>query len=129
MSPADYMAELIRDRLSGNGYSVFSNHMPDSPDKAIVVNDLSSGRLEPRGMVTKVRNEHPAVQVLVRGVDHTAHSVAQDIADLADETYHYRCEDGKNLQVITKTNTIGSLGVHPQTRRTMYTQQFRLTLE
>lgn len=128
MTPAESLAEFIRNELTDTTYTVFHNHLPDQPVKAILCFDIGGGRLEERSMRTEEREVHPAIQVIVRGTDPSAFDIIKEIGDLADTAYNYRLSDGKNLQVISKTNTIGSLGHTSQTRNCSFSQQFRLTI-
>lgn len=128
MTPAESLAEFIRDRLNDKTYEIFYNHLPDQPIKAILCFDIPGGRLEERLMQSGRREIHPSVQVIVRNTDPSSFDVLTEIGDLADAAYNYRLSDGKNLQVISKTNTIGSLGHSSQTRNCSFSQQFRLTI-
>lgn len=127
MTPANYVADLIRATSEALGYKVFTNHMPDSPDRAVCVYDQPTGRVEPRSMVSGESWDHPTVQIVVRGTSHDAADIMPDLWDYMKSAYMYEFLDGKILQCITKANTMGSLGHEPQTRRTKYTQQFRMT--
>lgn len=129
MIPSQALAEVIQATAEAEGYSVFTNHMPDQPDKAVLVYDSNLGRLEARKMASGEREEHPLVRVIVRGKDSSARTLAALIADLADSTHNFVLSDGQILRVITKSNTIGFAGQEPQTRRYLYTQSFRMTLE
>jgi len=129
MTPGQALAELIQATATAAGYEIFINHMPDKPDNAILIYEVSGGVLESRKMASGEREEHPALRVLVRGVDSSARAVLQSISDLADTTYKFSLSNGQVLQVITKSNTIGFAGHEPQTRRYVYTQNYRLTLE
>jgi hypothetical protein len=128
MTPAQALAEFIRAEISDKSYSVFHNHLPDQPIKAILCFDVPGGRLEERRMKTGKRDIHPSVQVVVRDLTPSSYDVLVEIGDLADAAYQYRLSDGQTLQVISKTNTIGSLGQSPQTRHCSFSQQFRLTI-
>jgi hypothetical protein len=128
MTPAESLAEFIRTNLSDQTYAVFYNHLPDTPIKAVLCFDTPGGRLEERRMRTGIRENHPSVQVIVRNTDPSSYDVMAEIGDLADSAYNFQLSDGKNLQTITKTNTIGSLGHSSQTRNCSFSQQFRLTI-
>lgn len=128
MTPANYIADLLRGAMEARGYKVFTNNMPDEPDKAIAIYDQPGGRLEGRLMRSGDVVEHPMVQVTVRGKKHSEASEAlPDVWEVLGGVYRWHFEDGKILQCITKSNTMGSLGHEPQTRRVRYTQQFRMT--
>ena len=129
MTPAEAFAEVIRVGLPNLGYTVFTNHMPATPDNAIVIRELPGGRLEGRSMSSGKTSEHPAVYLLVRGIDSTARDVIQQISNLVDTIYWSTLSDGQRLQNITKSNTIGFIGQENQTRRYLYSQTYRLTLE
>lgn len=129
MSPGEALVELISSTCEAAGYSAFVNHMPDKPDKAVVVYELTTGRLEARKMNSGERDEHPAIRVVIRSVDSSGRALAQSIADLADATYNFLLSDGQILRVVTKSSTIGFSGQENQTRRYMYIQNYRLTLE
>ena len=127
MTPANYVADIIRTAMEDAGYKVYANHMPDSPDKSICVYDQATGRVEGRSMVTGEILTHPTVQIVVRGTTHAAGDTLPDVWEILREIYQYEFSDGKILHCISKTNIMGSLGQEPQTRRTKYTQQFRMT--
>jgi len=129
MSPGEALAELILSTCETAGYEVFVNHMPDKPDKAVVVHELTTGRLEDRIMSSGERQEHPAIRLLIRSVDSSGRALAQSISTLADSTYNFLLSDGQILRVVTKSSTIGFSGQENQTRRFMYIQNYRLTLE
>lgn len=128
MTPALALAEVIETNLPNLGYSVFVNHVPDEPDKAILIYEVGRGRLEDRSHRTGKRAEHPRLEVRVRASDSTAQAVLQQISDMTQEVYHFPLSDGQILQVITKSNTIGFVGQEQQTRRYHYSQQFLLTI-
>lgn len=128
-TPARYAALVLQDQMESNGYGVFYNHMPDKPDKAICVYDLPYGRVEDRRMRTGVHEEHPVVQIIVRGPDYTAVSALEGAWAVFETLYEYAFDDGKILRCISKNNTIATLGQEPQTRRCLFSQQFRMTLE
>lgn len=129
MSPAQYVREVILAEMETLGYKVFVNHLPDKPDKAVVVYDMDSGRLEERLMRSGDVFEHPMVKIMVRGTDYSARGVLEAIWGVMEPVYTQVLSDGKIMRSITKANTIGSLGHEPQTRRCLFTQQFRMTLE
>lgn len=129
MTPAAALAEVIQANLPNLGYPVFQNHAPDSPDNVVCIYEIGRGRLEGREMRTGIREEHPLLHVAVRGKTSEARDILQQISDMTETVYHQPLSGGGNLQVITKSNTIGFAGQETQTRRYVYTQQFRLTLE
>ena len=128
-TPARYAALVLKDQMNANGYVTFYNHMPDKPDKAICVYDLPYGRIEGRRMRTGAHEEHPVVQIIVRGPDYTAVSALEGAWAVFETLYEYAFDDGKILRCISKNNTIATLGQEPQTRRCLFSQQFRMTLE
>lgn len=129
ISPGEALVELILATCQAAGYEPYANHMPDKPDKAVVVYELATGRLEGRKMRTGEREEHPAVRLVIRSTDASGRTLAASIADLVDATYNFEVSDGQILRVITKSSTIGFSGQENQTRRFMYIQNYRLTLE
>lgn len=129
MTPADYVAEIVDTVVTGLNYTVFVNHMPDKPDKAVCIFDHSTGRVEERNHRTGEVDEHPSVHVLIRGLSHPeASAVLPAMWLVMQDIYDEPLSDGKIMQCITKANTIGSLGHEPQTRRVKYSQQFRMTI-
>lgn len=128
MTPALALAEVIETNLPDLGYSIFVNHVPDEPDKAILIYEVGRGRLEGRSHRTGQRAEHPRIEVRVRAPDSEARAILQQISDMTEDVYHFSLSDGQNLQVITKSNTIGFVGQEQQTRRYHYSQQFLLTI-
>jgi hypothetical protein len=130
MTPADYVAEVIAAVSLTLGYEVFTNHMPDKPDKAICIVDHFSGRTENRNNRTGEVDEHPTVIIVVRGTNHVdASGVLPTLWGTMRAIYRTTLSDGKIMHCVTKANTIGSLGQETQTRRVRYSQQFRMTLE
>jgi hypothetical protein len=73
-------------------------------------------------------DEHPSVQIRVRGTDSYAVEVLIEIWDHFAGISMLPLSDGRILQVISKANTIGTLGHEPQNRRCHFTQQFRMTI-
>lgn len=128
MNPSLALAEVIETNLPNLGYSIFVNHVPDEPDNAVLIYDVGRGRLEERNHRTGKREEHPRVEIRVRGANSEAYSIIKQISDMTENVYHFTLSDGQNLQVITKSNTIGFTGQEPQTRRYHYSQQFLLTI-
>jgi hypothetical protein len=128
MTGAEALAEVIEANLPNLGYSIFINHVPDEPDNAILIYEIGRGRLEPRLHRTGKREEHPRVEVRVRGVDSAAGGILRQISDMTESVYKFPLADGQKLQVITKSNTIGFSGQEQQTRRYHYAQQFLLTI-
>ena len=129
MTPAQIFAEVIETKLPDLGYEVFVGHMPDKPDKAVRVLQVTGGRLEGRRMRTGVTEVHPAMQVLVRGPnEEEAMATIELISAMADTVYMAQISSGEILQCINKTNTIGSLGQEQQTRRCFCSQSYRLTI-
>lgn len=128
MNPSLALAEVIEANLPNLGYSIFVNHVPDEPDNAVLIYDVGRGRLEERNHRTGKREEHPRVEIRVRGANSEAYSIIKQISDMTENVYHFTLSDGQNLQVITKSNTIGFTGQEPQTRRYHYSQQFLLTI-
>lgn len=132
-SPAALFAEVIDTAMTALGYEVFLNHMPDSPDKAVMVFDQPSGKLESRSLRTGEVVEHPAVQVIVRGPKgpgstDSGYAAIRAVWDTVSQVYQHVATQGEILQCITKANTIGSLGLEQQTRRARFSQQFRMTI-
>lgn len=128
MNPALAFAELIEANLLDSGYSVFVNHVPDQPDNVILIYEIGRGRMEERRMRTGGVDEHPLLHITVRGQDSSARAILEAIGAITDAAYDFSLSNGQKLQVITKSNTIGFAGQEQQTRRYIYTQQFRLTL-
>jgi hypothetical protein len=91
--------------------------------------ETGRGRLESRNMRTGERTERPQIQVIVRGASAEARDILQAISDATQQVYRLVLPNGEKLHTITKSNTIGFSGQEPQTRRYVYTQQFRLTME
>jgi hypothetical protein len=127
MTGAEALAEVIETNLPNLGYPVFINHVPDTPDNAILIYEIGRGRLEPRLHRSGKRQEHPRVEVRVRGVDSSAGDILKQISDATEAVYGFPLSDSRNLQVITKSNTIGFAGQEAQNRRYHYSQQFLLT--
>jgi len=128
MNPALALAEVIEANLPNLGYSVFVNHIPDDPDNVVLIYEVGRGRLEERNHHTGKREEHPRVEVRVRGANSGAYDIMKQISDMSESVYHFTLSNSQNLQVITKSNTIGFIGQEPQTRRYHYSQQFLLTI-
>lgn len=128
MNPALALAEVIEANLPNLGYSVFVNHVPDDPDNVVLIYEVGRGRLEERNHRTGKREEHPRVEVRVRGANSEAYDIMKQISDMSESVYHFTLSNSQNLQVITKSNTIGFIGQEPQTRRYHYSQQFLLTI-
>jgi|694.fasta_scaffold01606_30 hypothetical protein len=128
MTGAEALAEVIETNLPNLGYSIFINHVPDQPDNSILIYEIGSGRLEPRKHRSGKRDEHPRIEVRVRGVDSTAGGVLKQLSDMFESVYGFPLSDGQKLLVITKSNTIGFAGQEQQTRRYHYAQQFLLTI-
>jgi len=131
-SPAEIFAEVIRADQEALGYSVYVNHMPDQPDAAIMVFDQPSGQLEGRSLRSGDVVEHPVVQVIVRGPKGPGSTISgytaiSTVWGTVKQVHQQVLSQGEILQCITKTNTIGSLGLEPQTRRARFSQQFRMT--
>ena len=129
MTPALALAELIEANLPNLGYSVFVNHAPDQPDNVVLIYEVGRGRMEERRMRTGVTDSHPLLHVVVRGKDSTTRDALESIGTVTDAAYDFALSNGQKLRVITKSNTIGFAGHEQQTRRYLYTQQFRMTLE
>lgn len=129
MSPAAYAAEAAASYAASVGYTVFVNHMPDQPDNVIVFYDTGTGRTEERLHRSGEVEEHPGVQAIVRGKTHATYDVLANLWPVFQNLYMRVMSDTKILRSITKSNTIGSLGHELQTRRCLYSQQFRMTLE
>ena len=129
MSPADVVAEIIETNLPNLGVQVFVNHSPDTPASCILVYDKASANLERRSLRSGVIDEHPSVYIMVRGQDSSAYAIAQQIESMAASVYDQPVSSGQKLRVITKSNTIGFSGQEPQTRRYVYAQTYRMTLE
>jgi hypothetical protein len=129
MNPALAFAELIEANLLNTGYTVFVNHAPDQPDNVILIYEIGRGRMEERRMRTGITDQHPLLHVMVRGQDSSARAILESIGGITDAAYDFALSNGQKLRVITKSNTIGFAGQEQQTRRYLYTQQFRLTLE
>lgn len=128
MTPAQYLLEIAKPHLESLGYTGFWNHLPNSPDLAVVFVDVPLGRLEQRSFRSGGVDEHPSVQVRVRGTSAEAVEVLYTLWDVFAGVYMLGVSDGKIMQCITKANTIGSLGQEPQNRRCTFSQQFRLTI-
>lgn len=128
MTPSLALAEVIETNLPNLGYSIFVNHVPDQPDNAILIYEVGRGRLEDRNHRTGKREEHPRVEIRVRGTNSDAHGIMKQISDMTETVYRFGLSDGQNLQVITKSNTIGFVGQEPLNRRYHYSQQFLLTI-
>lgn len=129
MSPAEVFAEIIETNLPNLGVRVFVNHAPDEPVDCVLVHDLPSNRLEGRNMRSGQTDEHPAVHLQVRGQDSSAYTRIMQISAMTDSVYQQTVTGGQKLIVITKSNTIRFVGQEPQTRRYVYAQNFRMTLE
>lgn len=128
-TPAEYVADIIEPWCLDLGYTVFVNHLPDKPDKAVVVYDRDTGSTEPRLARSGEIDEHPAVMIRVRGTDFSAAVVLPTLwRDVFKSLYFREIDNGKVMQCISKANTMGTLGHEPQTRRTGFTQQFRMTI-
>jgi hypothetical protein len=129
ITPAVYVFELLKPHMDANGFESFVNHMPDKPDRAIAIYDLPFGRQEDRRMRTGEVDEHPVVQILARDTRFDAVEALQGAWGVMEQVYNQVFSDGKIMRCITKTNTIASLGQEPKTRRCLFSQQFRMTLE
>lgn len=128
MTPTEALEFAIRSVITPD-YPIFHNHMPNSPDNAIMLMETGRGRLEDRSMRTGQRKERPLIQVIVRGKTSEAREVLQALSDATEAVRRLDLGNGEKLHVISKSNTIGFSGQEPQTRRYVYTQQFRLTME
>lgn len=128
-TPAEYVLEVLRDAMEANGWKLTANHMPDQPHKCLTIYDLQFGRMEERRHRTGEVDEHPGVQIIVRDQRHDAVQGLYDAWDILKAVYAQPLSDGKIMRCITKTNTIASLGQEPKTRRCLFSQQFRMTLE
>lgn len=129
MSPAEVFAEVIETNLPNLGVRVFVNHSPDDPASCVLVYDMPSSRMEGRNMRSGETDEHPMVYLMVRGQDSSAYTKIKEIQDMTDSVYSQAMSDGQKLRVITKSNTIRFVGQEPQTRRYVYAQHYRMTLE
>lgn len=130
MTPAEVFAAAIESRCTELGYSVFIYHMPDKPDNAVCVYDTQFGRLEERKMRTGEVDSFPVVRVLVRGMDHTASGVLPDLWEqVLRGLVDLPVGSNKILKQATPNNTMVSVGHEPQTRRTLFSQQFRMCIE
>lgn len=132
-TPAEMIAEILNNPIKALGYQVFVNHMPDTPDQAVLIFDRGLGNLEPRSMKTGEVTTHPVVQVITRGPkssqsSESASAVASAVWPVLQAVYQQVLSGGEIMQSVTLGNTIGSLGLEPQTRRAMYSQQFRMTI-
>jgi hypothetical protein len=70
MAFLDEIATRVATAIGGTvGTNVFKGSMPNDPDACVAVYEYG-GRAADHGfgVVTKVQHEHPAVQVLVRGI-------------------------------------------------------------
>jgi Bacteriophage minor capsid protein len=129
MTPTAVLEYAIKSILPDFPYPIFSNHMPNSPDNAVLLVETGRGKLETRSQRTAKRKERPQIQVIVRGSDSSARDILQSLSDATQAIRRLDLPDGQKLHVIIKSNTIGFAGQEPQTRRYVYTQQFRLILE
>ena len=133
MTPAEYVYEIIKDHCEGQGFQVTVNHMPDQKDNMVTIYDERGARMEDRRFRTGEVDEHPMVDIMVRGAANTGNAASLLLKSLWDDIfvdlYARTLEDGKILRCITKNNTIVSLGQEPQKRRWLFSQQFRMTLE
>lgn len=130
MTPAQYFAEAIADRAEVLEMRVFINFMPDEPDLAICVYDTAYGRVEQREMRTGRVDTFPVVRVFVRGRDHSVAGVLQDLWENVLQTLYERVmSDDKILKQVTPVNTMVTMGHEPKTRRTGFSQQFRMCIE
>lgn len=130
MTPAEVFREAIKIRCEELGYKVFIHHMPDKPDNAVSVHDTQFGRLEERKMRTGEVDTFPVVRVVVRGMDHTASGVLPDLWETVLRDLHsLPVGSNKILKQATPNNTMVSVGHEPQTRRTLFSQQFRMCIE
>lgn len=129
MTPAMQIRSIINSDMETAGYEVFVNHLPDKPDKAVVIVDTPFGRLEDRSMSTGEVDEHPTVQITVRGrTDQETADTLRSIWTILKAVYMLPVSGGETVQSITKTTTMSSLGQEIQNRRVRYTQQFRMTI-
>lgn len=129
MSPAEVFAEIIETNLPNLGLRVFVNHSPDDPADCVLIYDLPSNRMEGRNMRSGQTDEHPVVYLMVRGQDSSSYLKILSISAMTDSVYRQTVTGGQKLIVITKSNTIRFVGQEPQTRRYVYAQHFRMTLE
>ena len=74
-------------------------------------------------------DEHPIAYLMVRGQDSSIFQKIEEISAMTDSVYRQTVSDGQKLIVITKSNTIRFVGQEPQTRRYVYAQHYRMTLE
>ena len=129
MSPAEVFAEIIETNLPNLGIRVFVNHSPDESASCVLVYDTPSNRLEGRNMRSGQTDEHPTIYLMARGQDSSIFQKIEEISAMTDSVYRQTASDGQKLIVITKSNTIRFVGQEPQTRRYVYAQHYRMTLE
>ncbi len=130
MTPAEVFREAINEKCVELGYKVFVYHMPDKPDNAVCVHDTQFGRLEERRMRTGEVDSFPVVRVVVRGLDHTASEVLPTLwTEVLRDLHSLPVGSDKILKQTTPNNTMVSVGHEPQTRRTLFSQQFRMCIE
>lgn len=133
MTPAEYVYEIIKDHCNAEGFQVTVNHMPDQMDNAVTIYDERGARMEERRFRSGEVDEHPVVDIVVRGAANSGNAASVLLKslwfDVFEGIYAQSLQDGKILRCITKNNTIVSLGQEPQKRRWLFSQQFRMTLE
>lgn len=127
LSPAKLFRQVINQRATELGFTVYVNHLQDKPDKAILVMD-GKGKLDPREM-KGVQTQHDLVEVQVRAFDHDeAASVLPRLWEEVLKDVHASSVSGKIVHCITKSNTMGCMGQEPQTRRWRFVQSFLMTI-
>lgn len=126
-TPAEVFRSVILTRATQLGYTVYVNHMQDTPDKAIVVVD-ERGLLDPRTL-RDTQTAQDRVEVQVRAQSHVdagnvLPTLWEDVLRHVSATATY----GGIVQCITKANTMGCMGQEPQTRRWRFNQAFFMVI-
>lgn len=141
-SPASIMVAYVIEKLGKmtdpsdkNDWPLYVSHLPDGKNVKTDCGAIydTSGVNEPRAMTGEV-SRHPGIQLRIRSRDYeTGYAKIEDIASALDEVINNTITIGTSefeIQNVSRTSPIVSLGVEPGTRRRRsFTVNYLLTMK